>query len=161
MKRERILLEYDSFENEDQLPAESRELLQKAIDSLKQAYAPYSHFQVSAAIRLANGQILCGTNQENAAYPSGLCAERTVLFYAGSAYPGIAIEEILVLARKEGGDELLPACPCGACRQVMQENESRQQHPIRLIFRQEKTGFIRLDSVSMALPFRFDPASLT
>jgi cytidine deaminase len=161
MKRERILLEYDSFENEDQLPAQSRELLEKAKASLNQAYAPYSRFQVAAALRLANGQIIAGTNQENAAYPSGLCAERTAVFYAGSAFPGIAIEEILVIARKEGGSELLAACPCGACRQVIQEAESRQVQDIRLVFRLEKTGFIRLDSVRDTLPFRFDPASLS
>jgi cytidine deaminase len=161
MKRERIVLEYDSFENESQLPPKSRELLDKATESLQQAYAPYSRFQVAAALRLSNGELIAGTNQENAAYPSGLCAERTAVFYAGSAFPGVAIEEILVIARKEGGNELLPACPCGACRQVMQEAESRQQNPIRLIFRLEKSGFIRLDSVSLSLPFRFDPASLT
>ena len=161
MKRERILLEYDSFENEEQLPENSLKLLKKAIESLNRAYAPYSRFQVSAALRLANGEVITGTNQENAAYPSGLCAERTAVFYAGSAFPGVAIEEIAVVARKEGGKELLPACPCGGCRQVMQEAENRQDTPIRLIFRQEKTGFVRLDSVSQALPFRFDPASLT
>jgi cytidine deaminase len=161
MKRERILVEYDSFENESQLPVESQELLNRAIDSLDRAYSPYSRFQVAASLRLSNGEIICGTNQENAAYPSGLCAERTAVFYAGSAFPGVSIEEIVVVARKEGASDLLPACPCGGCRQVMQEAESRQQHPIRLIFRQEKTGFIRLDSVSQSLPFRFDPASLT
>ena len=161
MKKERILLEYDSFENESELPAASRELLEAAIAALDRAYAPYSHFQVAAALRLANGELISGTNQENAAYPSGLCAERTAVFYAGSARPGIEIKEILVVARKEGRTELVPACPCGACRQVMQEAEERQGRPIQLIFRQEKTGFIRLGSVRHSLPFRFDPASLS
>jgi cytidine deaminase len=160
MKREGIFLEYDSFDTEDQLPAASRELFEEARASLPQAYAPYSHFQVAAALRLADGRIITGTNQENAAYPSGLCAERTAVFYAGSAFPGIKIEEIFILAQKQGGDELLPACPCGACRQVMQEAEDRQQQSIRLIFRQGRSGFIRLDSVQASLPFRFDPASL-
>lgn len=160
MKREGIFLEYDSFETEEQLPAASRELMDAARASLPQAYAPYSRFQVSAALRLADGRIITGTNQENAAYPSGLCAERTAVFYAGSAFPGIRIEEIFILARKQGTDDLLPACPCGACRQVMQEAEDRQQKPIRLIFRQAGSGFIRLDSVQASLPFRFDPAHL-
>jgi cytidine deaminase len=160
MKRERIFVEYDAFENEAELPPGSRELLKKAVAALSQAYAPYSRFHVAAALRLENGEIVCGTNQENAAYPSGLCAERTALFYAGSAFPGVAVEEMMVLARKEGGSDLLPACPCGSCRQVMQETEFRQKIPMRLLFRVGKTGFIRLDSAADALPFRFDPASL-
>jgi len=160
MKNRRLTIDYLAFESEEELPVLSRELLQVARGALDNAYAPYSHFQVSAALRLSNGEIICGTNQENAAYPSGLCAERTALFYAGSAFPGVAIEEMFVIARKEGGSELLPACPCGGCRQVMQETEFRQGKEIRVFFRMEKSGFIQLNSVSDILPFRFDPASL-
>ena len=153
-------IDYLAYDSEESLPLESRELLNRAVLSLDNAYAPYSRFQVSAAVRLGNGHIHCGTNQENAAYPSGMCAERTALYFVGSEYPGIRVKEILVVARKEGTSQLLPACPCGGCRQVMQETEDRQGEPISVIFKLESSGFIKLDSVADTLPFRFDPASL-
>lgn len=160
MKNRQTTIDFLEFESEHELPEQSRHLLDAALAALDKAYAPYSHFQVAAAIRMSNGEIICGTNQENAAYPSGLCAERTALFYAGSTYPELAVEEIFVIARKEGGKELLPACPCGSCRQVMQETELRQGSSMSLFFRLEHSGFIQLNTVSDILPFRFDPASL-
>lgn len=160
MKEQQLSIRYQSYESENDLPETGRLLLQAAKKALPQAYAPYSRFQVAAAIRLANGEIITGTNQENAAYPSGICAERTALFYAGSAFPGIGVEELLVVARKETDDELAPACPCGACRQVMRETEFRQGFAIPVYFHFENQGFIRLNSVADSLPFSFDPASL-
>jgi cytidine deaminase len=160
MENRQLTINYLVYESESEFPEHSRELLQAAKGALDSAYAPYSHFQVAAALRLDNGEIICGTNQENAAYPSGLCAERTALFYAGSAFPGSEVVELFVIARKEGSSELLPACPCGGCRQVMQETEFRQGKEIKVFFRMEKSGFIQLNSVADILPFRFDPASL-
>lgn len=160
MSRHQIILTFNHFESETALPAESKELLNAAVKALDQAYAPYSGFQVGAALRLANGEILLGSNQENAAYPSGLCAERTVVYYAGNRFPGVKMEELVVVARKAGEQALVPACPCGACRQAMLEYEERQGSPIRLIFKQQDKGFLGLDSVSDSLPFKFGADSL-
>jgi len=105
-----------------------------AIDATSRSYAPYSHFRVGAAVRLANGVTLSGSNQENAAYPSGLCAERTTLFYAGAQYPDVAVSMLAIAARGTDGqltDE--PTGPCGACRQVILESETRAGSPIRIL----------------------------
>jgi cytidine deaminase len=160
MTRYQISISYSIYATENELPAESLRLLNTALDHMNNAYAPYSHFQVSAAIRLSNGEVVTGSNQENAAYPSGMCAERTAIYYAGARYPNHLIEEILVVARREGKSELVPACPCGSCRQAMLEYEERQSSPIRLVFKQNDTGFIGLDSVSDSLPFKFGAESL-
>lgn len=160
MSRHQITLTFNHFESESALPVSSQELLNAAIQALDQAHAPYSGFHVGAALRLANGQILLGSNQENAAYPSGLCAERTVVYYAGNAFPKVKMEEIVVVARKAGDTQLVPACPCGACRQAILEYEERQGSPIRLIFKQLDKGFLGLDSVADSLPFKFGADSL-
>jgi cytidine deaminase len=160
MKEQELSIPFRVYETEDELPEMGKSLLQAAKAVLDQAYAPYSQFQVAAALMLANGEVVCGTNQENAAYPSGICAERTAVFYAGSAFPGVVVEEIFVIAKRSSGSELVPACPCGACRQVMQETEFRQKRPIPLYFRSDHGGFLRLNSVTDSLPFGFNPASL-
>jgi cytidine deaminase len=160
MTRHQISISYSSYTTENELPAGSLSLLKTALENMNNAYAPYSHFQVSAAIRLSNGQVITGSNQENAAYPSGMCAERSAIYYAGARFPQDKIEEILVVARREGESELVPACPCGSCRQAMLEYEERQSSPIRLVFKQYDAGFIGLDSVSDSLPFKFGAESL-
>jgi len=110
-----------------------RELLCHALAATSGAYTPYSHFQVGAAVRLSNGAIVTGSNQENAAYPSGLCAERTALFYAQAQYPHLAVLSVAIAAKSNGEQTTEPVYPCGACRQVMLEVQKRAGQPIRVI----------------------------
>ena len=106
----------------EELSEANRQLIDKAKEMTYHSYAPYSHFSVGAAALLANGEIVCGSNQENAAYPSGICAERTTLFYANSQYPDVAVKTLAIAARNESGEFIeQPVSPCGACRQVMSE----------------------------------------
>ena len=107
-----------------------RQLYEAAFEASKKAYAPYSKFHVGAAVLLENGEILSGNNQENAAYPSGLCAERTTLFYAGARYPDAAVQ-ILAIAAMKDGERVDLITPCGACRQVMSETEQRYNHTLQ------------------------------
>ena len=144
----------------EELNAADRELLDAARQATYRSYAPYSHFSVGAAARLANNIIVTGTNQENAAYPSGLCAERTTLFYANSQYPDQAVETLAIAARNERGDFLEePIPPCGACRQVMLETEKRFKRPMRILLSGEK-GIYELRSVGALLPLSFDASSM-
>ncbi|WP_294616951.1 cytidine deaminase [uncultured Bacteroides sp.] len=136
------------------------ELIDAARQATNRSYAPYSHFSVGAAARLANGMVITGTNQENAAYPSGLCAERTTLFYANSQYPDQPVETLAIAARNECGEFLAePIPPCGACRQVMLETETRFKHPMRILLFGEK-GIYELKSVGALLPLSFDASSM-
>ena len=144
----------------EELKAADRELLDAARQATYRSYAPYSHFSVGAAARLANNIIVTGTNQENAAYPSGLCAERTTLFYANSQYPDQAVETLAIAARNERGEFLEePIPPCGACRQVMLETEKRFKRPMRILLSGEK-GIYELRSVGALLPLSFDASSM-
>ena len=117
----------------DELSEQDRVLIDAAKGATERSYAPYSRFQVGAAALLADGTLVTGTNQENAAYPSGLCAERTTLFYAGSAHPDKAVVALAIAAYSEGAFTPMPIAPCGACRQVMLEVEQRHQQPMRLL----------------------------
>ena len=144
----------------EELSAADRELIDAACQATHRSYAPYSHFSVGAAARLSDNTIVTGTNQENAAYPSGLCAERTTLFYANSQYPGQAVETLAIAARNECGEFLEePIPPCGACRQVMLETEKRFKHPMRVLLF-GKTGIYELGSVGALLPLSFDASSM-
>lgn len=115
------------FETPNELSDKDQLLVESAKQACERAYAPYSGFNVGAAVRLSNGEIIQGNNQENAAYPSGLCAERVALFYANSKYPNVAVEAIAVIASNENGILKDPVAPCGACRQVMLETELRMK----------------------------------
>ena len=130
-------------------------VVNKAFEAMEKAYAPYSKFKVGAALLLEDGQIIQGNNQENIAYPSGLCAERVALFHAGAQFPGIAVDLICIVAK---GD-LMPLSqllsPCGACRQVMLESENRQNKPIRIILVNQDNRTMCIDSVQNLLPFGF------
>ncbi|WP_291529165.1 cytidine deaminase [Bacteroides sp. UBA939] len=136
-----------------------RKLMDAAREATNRSYAPYSHFSVGAAARLADGTIVTGTNQENAAYPSGLCAERTTLFYANSQYPNQAVETLAIAARNERGFLDDPIPPCGACRQVMLETEKRFKHPMRILLYGEK-GIYEVKGVGALLPLSFDADSM-
>jgi len=139
----------------DELTPDEQHLLQLAIEATGRSYAPYSKFCVGAAVRLGNGIELSGSNQENAAYPSGLCAERTVLFYAGAQYPDIPVRMLAIAARGTDGeltDE--PTGPCGACRQVIIESETRAGNPILILLYGKKYVYV-IDGVSPLMPLTF------
>lgn len=159
MKELNIQIDIKIYELEE-LNESDRELLGAACEATNRSYAPYSHFSVGAAARLANGTIVTGTNQENAAYPSGLCAERTTLFYANSQYPNQAVETLVIAARNEHGEFLEdPIPPCGACRQVMLETEKRFNHPMRILLYGRK-GIYELKNVGELLPLSFDASAM-
>lgn len=144
----------------DELSAADAELIEAAREATYRSYAPYSHFSVGAAARLADGTLVSGSNQENAAYPSGLCAERTTLFYANSRYPDQAVEALAIAARGTDGAFLnQPIPPCGACRQVMLEVQSRHQHPMRILLCGEEVIY-EVACVEDLLPFTFNSSFL-
>lgn len=153
-------LRLEVYDNIADLPDTERRLLEKARQAAEKAYAPYSDFLVGAAVLTSEGQIVTGNNQENAAYPSGLCAERTALFAAGAAAPDLQIRMLAVSARRRGQTAYTAANPCGACRQVIAEYEDRQQSPIRIIM-EGFNGEIQIaDGIDILLPFRFSKKNL-
>jgi cytidine deaminase len=139
----------------DELSTEDRQLVEQAIEATRRSYAPYSHFHVGAAVRLENGEIVIGCNQENAAYPSGLCAERTALFAAGALYPDVPVKVLAVAARGTGGEMTEePTGPCGSCRQVIIESETRAKHPIRILLYGRRCVYI-IDGIRQLMPLTF------
>jgi cytidine deaminase len=144
----------------EDLDPESKYLAHKAKDAAGHAYAPYSKFQVGAAVLLEDGTIVTGTNQENAAYPSGMCAERVALYAAVAQHPEAVISKIAVVARRKGTKELLPATSCGPCRQVMVEFEIRQRKFFEVIMQNQQHQWIKALSAQSLLPFCFTPESL-
>ncbi|MEA1874247.1 MAG: cytidine deaminase [Bacteroidota bacterium] len=154
MKQEEIKIQYKKYRR-DELDNDVLELLQHAEKSMKNAYAPYSKFHVGAAVKLANGKIITGNNQENAAYPSGLCAERVALFYANAEYPNIPVTDLIVVAESGSqGITEVPVSPCGSCRQVMQETESRYHKHMRVMLAGKEELWV-FDNVSQLLPLNF------
>ena len=143
----------------EELTETDRTLLQAAMDATKRSYAPYSKFSVGAAARLNNEVIVTGTNQENAAYPSGLCAERTTLFYANSQYPDQAVATLAVAARTERDFLDAPIPPCGACRQVILETEKRFNQPMRILL-YGKEEVYEVKSIRDLLPLSFDGSEM-
>lgn len=139
----------------DELSTEDRQLVEQAIEATRRSYAPYSHFHVGAAVRLENGEIVIGCNQENAAYPSGLCAERTALFAAGAQYPDVPVRVLAVAARGTDGEMTEePTGPCGSCRQVIIESETRAKHPIRILLYGRRCVYI-IDGIRQLMPLTF------
>lgn len=148
-------LQYNIVSSEMQLNAADQQLVTAAKAARSRAYAPYSRFQVGASVRLENGQIVEGNNQENIAYPSGLCAERVALFYVGANYPNLAIESICIVVQ---GDLIAAenyVSPCGSCRQVMLESEARQTSSIRVLLVQNDGRIFILNACKDLLPFGF------
>ncbi len=144
----------------DELSAQDREVVDAARKATANSYAVYSGFNVGAAVRLAGGTIVTGTNQENAAYPSGLCAERTTLFWANSQYPDKAVEVLAIAARTADGELDRPIPPCGACRQVILETEKRYNTPVRIILYGAKECYVVEDGIKALLPLSFDAGFL-
>ncbi len=155
MAKKHYTLEVHYLDSEQELQADDAKLLQYAHAATARAYAPYSKFRVGAAVRLKNGEIVSGSNQENAAYPSGLCAERVALFYANSNFPEQYIEAIAVTVRGEGSVINEPITPCGSCRQVMAEFENKAGKPMKVIMQGETGVIMMVESVNMLLPFSF------
>lgn len=155
MTSKEIKIAYIEYESLDQLDPQDRELAEAAIEATKGSYAPYSGFNVGAAVRLNTGEIVKGANQENAAYPSGLCAERTAMFYASATYPDSIIESIAVTASQNGILCDSPASPCGACRQVMAQYQTKGGRPMTIILVGGKKIW-KFDKVDDLLPLIFD-----
>ncbi|RPE12125.1 cytidine deaminase [Chitinophaga lutea] len=146
---------YEEYESAETLPPADAALLQAAKDATRQAYAPYSRFRVGAAAQLANGQVLTGTNQENASYPVGICAERTTLSAVSALYPGVAVETLAVSYDNEQGPSEQPVTPCGICRQTLAEYQQRFQRPIRLILGGLHGKVIVIPDAGHLLPLSF------
>lgn len=156
-----LTLRYHELASADQLGPAERQVWEAARAATAHAYAPYSRFHVGAALLLADGTLVQGTNQENAAYPSGLCAERTLLFglAGGRPAPPPHIVGMAVAARPAAGD-FGPALPCGACRQVMLEYEVRQRQPIWLLLPSVNGTILRFEQLADLLPFHFSATDL-
>jgi len=155
MQRKDLLISYFEVDSSDELPGDEYNLLTIATDALKSAYVPYSHYKVGAAVLLENGIIITGSNQENMAFPSGLCAERVALFASASQHPGIVIKSIAITALSQDFPVKEPVTPCGACRQAMIEYETNQGKPIKLILGCETGKTILVMKVGDLLPLSF------
>lgn len=154
-------LPYTEYQSEEDLPKSWLSLLHASQEATKKSYAPYSKFHVGAAIRLSSGKVILGSNQENAAFPAGICAEQTALHTSGVLYPEGIIEAIAISACKhQTPKDFLPVSPCGGCRQVLSEFESRQSQPIEVLFSPKKGRYFTLFSASLLLPFGFAPSHL-
>ena len=152
-KREGFGFKFSAFSALKEVPEPLQSLALKAKEAVKSSYSPYSHFAVGAAVLLANGEVVMGSNQENGAYPSGLCAERVALFYAGAAFPGIAVKAIAIAAQYEGKPTDEPVSPCGGCRQVMMETRRMGGAPIQLMVGEEK--IVLVEDVAFLRPLAF------
>ncbi|KAF2326973.1 MAG: cytidine deaminase [Flavobacterium nitrogenifigens] len=156
MKEINITSSFTIFDNLNELPADIQDLMTQAVEIRKKAYAPYSKFKVGAALLLDNGKIILGSNQENAAYPSGLCAERTAIFYAGSTYPEAKILKMAITAASDTNQTTAPIPPCGSCRQSIAEYEIKQDTPIEIYFMGEIGEIYKSSSLKNLLPLMFD-----
>jgi cytidine deaminase len=160
MKNETYQFSYDVYDSIDDLPEEDAWLLKEAREVTQHAYAPYSHFQVGAVARMANGEIVAGSNQENASFPVGLCAERVLLAAASSLYPKVPISIIAISYNSEQVKSDHPVAPCGICRQSLHEFEDRLKHPIRLILGGMEGKVFVIPRVSTLLPLAFTSGEL-
>lgn len=160
MKNIKIETILEVFEEIKELPVNIQELMNKAHKARKKAYAPYSQFNVGAAILLENGKIVQGNNQENAAFPSGLCAERVAAFYAGAKYPKVSFKAIAISAGSSKTINETPIPPCGACRQSLAEYEVNQEYSIQIYFMGETGKVVKASSVESLLPLIFDSSYL-
>lgn len=154
MNKLQIKIDINEFNSIDEIPDYQKQLIEAAKKATDNAYAPYSDFHVGAAVLLENGEIVTGTNQENSAYPSGLCAERVALFYANHKYPNIPVKALAVCAFYKGEFVGTPTPPCGSCRQVMLETENRFKKPMEVILYGSQKIHV-ISSASSLLPLTF------
>jgi cytidine deaminase len=160
VKKIKIETHLEVYESVSELPKEIQKLLNKAQQARENAYAPYSLFKVGAALQLASGEIITGNNQENAAFPSGLCAERVAVFHAGATYPNETIVSMALTVRSLKHTVDTPTPPCGACRQALAEYEVKQKTPIAIYFMGEVGKVVKTNSVKELLPLIFDSSYL-
>ncbi|HWB94327.1 MAG TPA: cytidine deaminase [Puia sp.] len=160
MQKKTFTLEYEEYASDRELAAADAALLNKARETTEDAYAPYSRFRVGAAARLANGVIITGTNQENASFPAGICAERTLLSVAAAQYPGVAIDTLAISYDNEQGVSDRPISPCGICRQSLQEFEQRTGQAMRVILGGVTGKVIVLPRSGLLLPLAFSADEL-
>lgn len=153
MKEEQLLFRYRQFDSIEDLSEGDQKLFKAALEARLRAYAPYSNYLVGAALRLDDGTIVTGNNQENAAYPSGLCAERVAIFSARAQFPERTINELVIVT--DSGELNSPASPCGSCRQVLVEFENNQSTPIRLLLCNTKQQVIEIQKAGDLLPLCF------
>ncbi len=145
---------FEEFSDFSMLDLHISSLIELAKETAKKAYAPYSEFKVGAVVELANGKIFSGNNQENAAYPSGMCAERTTLYFANANYPDVPVRKMILVALDRGQLSKTPVYPCGACRQVMIQTQDRFQEPIEVwMVGQDHIHMVK--SVDPLLPLKF------
>ncbi len=147
---------YKVYENTAELTSDDRKLVEKAVDQLKNAYAPYSNFHVGAAVRLTDGDEFVGCNQENAAYPLCICGERVALYNAGAVKPNVPIDTLAITIKNLNARIEKPVSPCGACRQVISEFEFRHKHKIRILLKSDGDEVYEIDSIQDILPLGFN-----
>ena len=155
MKEITLKINYTEYDSVKEMSKEDQELVKAALEAQKGSYSPYSKFQVGAALRLVDGTIVKGANQENAAYPSGLCAERTAMFWASANYPDVAFDTLAIAGADHGVLCESPASPCGSCRQVMAEYQKKYGRPLKTIWVGAKR-IRKFEKVDDILPFIFD-----
>ena len=160
MKELKIETTLEVYTDIAELPEDIQKLMRDAIDARDNAYAPYSKFNVGAAILLDNGEVIIGSNQENASFPSGLCAERTAIYYAGAKYPKAKMLKMAISASSRNQVTNQPIPPCGACRQSIAEYEVKQELPIELYFMGAEGKVIKSKSLANLLPLLFESSSL-
>lgn len=160
MKEVKIESTFKVYEGLSELPDDIQQLMQSAIETRENAYAPYSKFKVGAAILLDNNEVVVGSNQENASYPSGLCAERTAIYYAGAKYPKAKILKIAITASSQNQVTDSPIPPCGACRQSISEYEIKQDQSVEIYFMGATGKVVKSNSLANLLPLGFDRSYL-
>ena len=160
MRKIQISTQATVYSDISELSSEDNLLMSKAIEARSKAYAPYSKFNVGAALLLENNEIITGNNQENAAYPSRMCAERVAIWKAGSDYPNIKILKLAISASSSINKVDKPVGPCGACRQSLSEYEIKQKQPFPIIFMGEVGEIVKTESLGSLLPFSFDSSYL-
>lgn len=156
MKEISINTSFTVYQSVAELPQDVQSLMEQAVEIRRKAYAPYSKFRVGAALLLDNGKVVLGSNQENAAYPSGLCAERVAIFQSGAIYPEAKIVKMAISAASDTNETTTPIPPCGACRQSISEYEFKQDYPIEIYFMGESGEVYLSKSISNLLPLTFD-----
>lgn len=161
MKKIKIEVNLMHYKSIHEIPAQEKQLLKIAYKQAKQhAHAPYSNFSVGCAVLLENGEILGGSNQENASFPAGICAERTALSACASLYPNVAPKKMAIVMNHEQFQSKTPCAPCGICRQTICEVQNKHQQPIEILFPSENGGFYKAKSIESLLPLMFNSENL-
>ncbi|PRX43188.1 cytidine deaminase [Salegentibacter salegens] len=160
MKPLKVTSNFEVYDSVEELPQAIQNLMKTAVEARDKAYAPYSQFKVGAALSLNNNEVVTGSNQENASYPSGLCAERTAIYYAGAAFPEAQIQNIAISAKSMKHTVEAPVPPCGACRQALVEYEVKQETDIAVYFMGETGKVMKANSIKDLLPLIFENSVL-